>query len=162
MVTDTNLNLDRSLRNDDQAPGLTSILSLTRTPGFALFANSIAFSRAAWERTVPDSVTSFLSAIAITLRLASFNCVSFSSFARTAFSKSESLSFDVLGAVDGLGVVLVPGCRPRSSHPVKTTFSPNTSGINQINFFIGDLDWLCRLHKGCANSADQARSFLMN
>jgi hypothetical protein len=66
-----------SLRNDDQAPGLTSILSLTRTPGFALFANSIAFSRAAWERTVPDSVTSFLSASAFTLRSASFNCASF-------------------------------------------------------------------------------------
>ena len=56
---------------DDQAAGLTSILSLTRTPGFALFANSTAFSRAAWERTVPDSVISFLSASAFTLRSAS-------------------------------------------------------------------------------------------
>jgi hypothetical protein len=59
--------------NENQAAGLTSILLLTRTPGFALFANSVAFSRAAWERTVPDSVISFLSAIAFTLRLASFN-----------------------------------------------------------------------------------------
>ena len=58
--------------NENQAAGLTSIL-LFKTPGFALFANSVAFSRAAWERTVPDSVISFLSAIAFTLRLASFN-----------------------------------------------------------------------------------------
>jgi hypothetical protein len=40
-----------------------SILSLTRTPGFALFANSIAFSRAAVVRTVPDSVISFLAKV---------------------------------------------------------------------------------------------------
>ena len=45
---------------------------MTRTPGFALFVNAIAFSRAVWECTVPDNVTSFLSASAFTLRLASF------------------------------------------------------------------------------------------
>src|SRR5262245_26893599 len=33
------------------APGLTSILSLTAAPAFALFANSIAFFLAAWVRT---------------------------------------------------------------------------------------------------------------
>jgi hypothetical protein len=132
-----------------QAPGLTSILSLTRTPGVALFANSIAFSRAAPERTVPDSVISFLSPIAITLMSASFNCASLSSFARTAFCNSKSLSLAVFGAVDELGVVLVPGCRSRSSHPAKTIFRPNSSEI-KINVFIGDplIRWL---HKGCAN-----------
>ena len=61
------------LHNHDQPAGLTSILLLTRIPAFALFANSVALSRAAWERTVPDSVISFLSAIAFTLRLASLN-----------------------------------------------------------------------------------------
>lgn len=82
-----------SLRRIDQAAGagLTSILSLTATPGFVLFANSIAFFLAAWVRTVPDNVTSFLTASPFTLRSADFNCGSFSSFARTAFSKSESL-----------------------------------------------------------------------
>src|SRR4029453_3665888 len=85
---------------DDQPVGLTSILLLTRIPVFALFANSVALSRAAWERTVPDSVISFLSAIALTLRLASFNCVSSSSFARTVLSKSSSLILDVLGLAD--------------------------------------------------------------
>src|SRR5262245_44573003 len=58
---------------NDQLAGLTSILLLTRIPGFALFANSVALSRAAWERTVPDSVISFLSAIAFTLRSAILN-----------------------------------------------------------------------------------------
>ena len=58
---------------NDQPAGLTSILLLTRIPGFALFANSVALSRAAWERTVPDTVISFLSAMAFTLRSASFN-----------------------------------------------------------------------------------------
>jgi hypothetical protein len=120
-----------------QAPGLTSILSLTRTPGFALFANSIAFSRAAWVRTVPDSVISFLSPIAITLMSASFICASVSSFARTAFCNSESLSLAVLGAVDGLGAVRVPGCRPLSLHPAKTILRPNSRRISQINLFIG-------------------------
>ena len=57
-----------SLRKDDQLTGLTSILSLTATPGFALFANPIAFLRAAWVRTIPDNVTSFLTASAFTLR----------------------------------------------------------------------------------------------
>src|SRR5262245_10474412 len=57
----------------NQPAGLTSILLLTKIPGFALFANSVALSRAAWERTVPDSVISFLSAIAFTLRSAIFN-----------------------------------------------------------------------------------------
>src|SRR5215813_15438945 len=71
--------------------GLTSILSLTATPGFVLFANSIAFFLAACVRTVPDNVTSFLTASAFTLRSADFNCGSFSSFARTTFSKSKSL-----------------------------------------------------------------------
>ncbi len=52
----------------DQAAGLTSILSLTASPGFALFANPIAFLRAAWVRTIPDNVTSFLTASAFTLR----------------------------------------------------------------------------------------------
>ena len=33
--------------DDDQAPGLTSNLSFTATPGFALFANAIAFFLAA-------------------------------------------------------------------------------------------------------------------
>jgi hypothetical protein len=46
--------------SENQPAGLTSILSLTATPGFALFASSMAFSRAARERTVPDSVISFL------------------------------------------------------------------------------------------------------
>jgi hypothetical protein len=58
-----------SLRKDDQLTGLTSILSLTATPGFALFANPLAFLRAAWVRTIPDNVTSFFTASAFTLRL---------------------------------------------------------------------------------------------
>jgi hypothetical protein len=69
---------------NNQAPGLTSILSLTATPGFALFTNAIAFARAARVRTVRDNVTSFLTASAFTLRSADFNCGSFSSFVQTA------------------------------------------------------------------------------
>src|SRR4029434_8174334 len=103
-----------SLGNDDQPAGLTSILSLTETPGFALLANSTAFSRAARERTVPDSVISFLSASACTLTSASFSCASFSSFARTAFSKSESL-IDLFRAGDGLGARSATGCRDLKS-----------------------------------------------
>jgi hypothetical protein len=83
------------------------------------------------ERRVPDNVISFLCPIAITLMWASFNCESVSSFARTAFCNSESLSLAVLGAVDGLGAVRVPGCRSRLSHPGKTTLRPNSSEINQ-------------------------------
>jgi hypothetical protein len=49
-------------------------------------------SRSARVRTVPDSVTSFLAASAFTPRSADSNCGSFSSFAQTACSKSESLS----------------------------------------------------------------------
>jgi hypothetical protein len=80
---------------------------------------------------------------------ASFNCASLSSFARTAFCNSKSLSLAVFGAVDGLGVVLVPGCRSRSSHPLKAIFRPNSSEIKIKCFHRGPSDSL--LHKGCAN-----------
>jgi hypothetical protein len=124
------------VRNDGQAAGLTSILLLTATPGFALFANSIAFLLAAWVRTVPDNVTSFLTASAFTLRSADFNCGSFSSFVRTAFSKSESLidAFQRSSLwADGFGVPM-RGCRPRSSQPIRTIVRPNNNGSNKICF----------------------------
>src|SRR5262249_33459125 len=143
--------------------GLTSILSLTATPGFVLFANSIAFFLAAWVRTVPDNVTSFLTASAFTLRSATFNCGSFSSFARTAFSKSESLinAFKRSSLwMDGFGVPIL-GCRPRSSHPIRTIVRPNNSGSNKICFPIkaDSLNGLMNVQRVCQLLTDL---FLMN
>src|SRR5215813_12069799 len=143
--------------------GLTSILSLTATPGFVVFVNCIAFFFAAWVRTAPDNVISFLTASAFTLRSADFNCGSFSSFARTAFSRSESLinAFKRSSLwMDGFGVP-IPGCRPRSSHPIRTIVRPNNNGSNKICFPIrGDsLNGLMNVQRVCQLLTDL---FLVN
>src|SRR5262245_40005175 len=72
--------------------GLTSILSSTVRPEFALRASSTALVRKASVGTVPDNVAQLRSASALTDKFASLNCGLELSWASILFFRSESVN----------------------------------------------------------------------